>query len=111
MYQFYNVQGFYKQNSIGYGLFTRYQMFERLLLETSFNGYKTYINGSEPINAKSWMVGLGYAQPFGNRSYSQFKLQYDLLKDVNVPEPIFINTGNFWLYFKFGMVFYLSDFN
>lgn len=99
-------------HSIGGGIFTRYRPIEQLILETSINTYSTTYNGvsASKIRSNSWMVGAGYANSLGGRSYYQIMLQYDLLKDQNVPEPLllpFPNGGR--IYYKFGLVFYLSN--
>ena len=112
MYQYYRFGNFGKQSSIGAGVFTRYRPIDPLLIETSFNRYSTTVNGNtdSKIKAASWMVGLGYANSLGSRSFYQIMLQYDILRDEYVPEPALINFANGGsLYYKFGIVFYLSN--
>ena len=116
MYQYYR-QNFGGGNyaylhSIGGGVFTRYRPIEQLILETSINTYLTTYNGvsTDKVKANSWMVGLGYANSLGGKSYYQVLLSYDLFKNQDVPEPLlfpFINGGR--IYYKFGLIFYLSN--
>lgn len=114
MYQFYrqNVGGgnFYNSNSFGVGVFTRFRPIEPLILETSINTYRTTYNGSNKEKANSWMLGAGYASSLGSRAYYQVMLQYDLLRDPNVPEPALLKFPNgSGVYYKFGIVFYLAN--
>jgi hypothetical protein len=114
MYQYYRQSygggNYSSSNSFGLGVFARYRPISQLILETSLNGYTTTFNGSDKVNSKSWMLGLGYANSMGKRSYYQFMVQYDLLKDYNVPEPAIVNfPGGGRLYYKLGIVFYLSN--
>lgn len=115
MYQYYreNFNGNINYlHSIGAGIFTRYKPIDQLILETSINTYSTTYNGlsEAKIKSNSWMVGVGYANSIGGRSYYQAMIQYDLFKNPDVPEPIlfpFQNGGR--IYYKFGLVFYLSN--
>ncbi|HIP35880.1 MAG TPA: hypothetical protein EYG85_03405, partial [Crocinitomix sp.] len=112
LYQFlyykYSNTAALRVNTFGLGMFMRYRPFKQLILETSINHYWSDYNKIYKEQANSWMLGLGYARPIGNRSYTQFMIQYDLLKDWNVPEPYIIETLNWRLYYKFGFIFYLS---
>jgi len=113
LYQYYSVK--YSptskaySNSFGLGTFVRFRPIKPLILETSINHYWTNYSNSFKQQSNSWMLGLGYARSMGNRSYYQIMLQYDLLRDMNVPEPSIISTVNWRLYYKFGIVFYLSN--
>ncbi len=105
-----NVVGLFSK---GTGLFVRYKPQFPLILESSFNIYSTSLSGSsqEPLGAKAWMVGIGYAYSMGDRSYSQIMIQYDLLKDQFVPENLMLQfPGGGRVYYKFGIVFYLDDY-
>lgn len=113
LYQYYSVK--YSQtskaysNSFGLGTFVRFRPVKPLILETSINHYWTSYSNSFKQQSNSWMLGVGYARSMGNRSYYQIMLQYDLLRDMNVPEPSIISSVNWRLYYKFGIVFYLSN--
>ena len=94
--------------SKGAGVFARYKPRIPLVVESSFNIYST--SNIEPKGAHSWMLGLGYAQSMGNRSYTQIMIQYDLLNNDNVPENVLLQLpGGQRLYYKFGIVYYLGD--
>lgn len=100
------------RSSFGSGLFVRYTPEVPVIVETSFNFYNTRYTGitKDPVNSKSWMVGLGYAQSMGNgRSYTQIMFQYDLLKNPDVPENLLLSFSDNRIYFKFGIVYYLND--
>jgi hypothetical protein len=94
--------------SKGAGVFVRYKPRIPLVVESSFNIYST--SNIEPKRANSWMLGVGYAQSMGERSYTQIMIQYDLLNNDNVPENVLLQLpGGQRLYYKFGIVFYLGD--
>ena len=98
--------------SKGAGFFLRYKPRLPLVVESSFNIYSTNFKGStkETKNTNSWMLGLGYAQSMGERSYTQIMIQYDLLNNDYVPENLLLQfTSGQRLYYKFGIVFYLGD--
>ena len=98
--------------SKGAGVFIRYKPKIPLVIESSFNIYSTSFNGftQEPLGTHSWMLGGGYAYSIGKRSYSQVMVQYDLLNNNYVPENILLHfSGGSKLYYKFGIVYYLSD--
>jgi hypothetical protein len=109
----------FEQNSNGVGLlskgagvFVRYKPEIPILLETSYNIYSTSFKGvsQEPLPAKSVLIGVGYAQPIGDRSYAQVMLQYDVLRNPNVPENILLSFPGFGrVYYKFGFVYYLGN--
>lgn len=101
----------YRESAVGGGIFTRYLLIDRIVFESSFNLYKikSSITGQivpNQYNAKSWMVGLGLANKLGDRSYANFLISYDLLRDYNNPENLILNLNNFKLYYKFGIVIY-----
>ncbi|MGV6861505.1 MAG: hypothetical protein ACWA41_07020 [Putridiphycobacter sp.] len=98
-------------NSFGTGIYTRFMPIKQLILETSYNKYWSTYNQTYKIKSNAFMVGLGYARQFGNKSYYQIMLQYDLLRDFNVPEPSIITFNSGRIYYKFGLIFYLSDFS
>jgi len=109
MFQYYKQGG--SSLSRGIGFFTRYRPIDQLIIETSINAYSITFNGipESKVKAKSWMLGLGYASALGEKSYYQAMIEYDLLKDVNVPEPaLYQFNGGGRIYYKFGVIFYLS---
>ena len=113
LYQFYNVKytstSSVYSNSFGLGTFLRYRPIKPLILETSINHYWTSYNSTYKEQSNSWMLGIGYARPLGNRSYYQIMVQYDFLRDMKVPEPALIYAATWRLYYKFGLIFYLSN--
>jgi hypothetical protein len=113
LYQYYSVKYSNSSkafsNSFGLGTFVRYRPVKPLILETSINHYWTNFSNSFKQQSNSWMLGVGYARSMGDKSYYQIMLQYDFLRDMNVPEPSIISTVNWRLYYKFGIVFYLSN--
>jgi len=113
LYEFYRIQytnttSAYS-NSFGVGYFVRYRPIQQLILETSINHYWSNFNSTYKVQSNSLMLGVGYARPLGNKSYYNIMIQYDFLRDMNVPEPAIISAATWRLYYKFGMVFYLSN--
>lgn len=99
------------QSSFGGGIFVRYKPFDFLVLESSFNLYKVNYSSSIqtiPIitNAKSLMLGIGFARSLGKKSYFNAILSYDFLKDPFNPESTILRTNNFRLHYKFGVIIY-----
>jgi len=97
--------------SRGTGVFLRFKPDFPIIIESSFNIYKTSFSGvtADPVGAKAWMLGVGYAYSMGDRSYAQFMFQYDMLKDQYVPENLMAQfPGGGRLYYKVGIVYYLS---
>lgn len=76
---------YYNINSFGGGLFVRYRPFKPVFVETSINQYSIRATGYEPISSNAWMLGLGYANSFTDKSYLSVMVQYNFLEDVNVP--------------------------
>ena len=105
-----NLNQTYRQSAVGGGIFTRYFLLNRVVLESSFNLYKIKASVTgQPLyenNTSSWMVGLGLANKLGDRSYANFLVSYDLLRNVDNPENLILNLNNFKLYYKFGIVIY-----
>ncbi len=97
--------------SKGTGVFVRFKPQIPLIVETSFNFYSSSFKGiiQDTEVTNSWMLGVGYAQSMGERSYTQIMIQYDLLKKDNVPENLLLQfPGGGRLYYKFGIVYYLD---
>ncbi len=95
----------------GVGVFLRYRPFDFLVLESSYNRYNLNFSSTgltSPLEAKaqSLMMGLGYSRSIGKKSYTNILVSYDLIGDPNNPEPAILRTGNFALYYKFGLVIY-----
>ncbi|MFK8038455.1 MAG: hypothetical protein AB8B74_09210 [Crocinitomicaceae bacterium] len=99
-------------STFGGGIFVRYRPFDFLVIESSFNLYKTNFTSTsltEPVsyNAKSFMTGIGYTRSLGKKSYLNAILSYDFLNEQYNPEyPIFNTLSGFKLYYKFGIVIY-----
>ncbi len=114
MYQYtrFNYSGVIEYaNVFGGGVYLRYRPIDRLVLETSFNRYNikygaNYTTSTSKLNANSWMAGIGYARPLGEKAFANFLISYDILNHENNPEPIIFSFNNFNLFYKFGIILY-----
>ncbi|MFK8044220.1 MAG: hypothetical protein AB8B72_01900 [Crocinitomicaceae bacterium] len=107
----YNQLFNFKQTALGVGVFSRYILFQRLILETSLNFYRIRSSFSGQITpfeekSKSWLAGIGYARQLGNKAYANFSISYDLLRNESNPELAIIDLPNLKIYYKFGITIY-----
>jgi len=107
----YNQFPNYKQTALGVGVFSRYILFQRLILETSFNFYRvrgSFTGQTIPFEDKSrsWLAGLGFARQLGNKAYANFLVSYDLLRNEGNPELAIVDLPNLKIYYKFGFTIY-----
>ena len=98
-------------SAYGGGVFMRWrpQKFPYVLLQSEFKVYNTEdyttVYDGDRVNVPAFMSGIGYAGGFG-RTYYHVLLMYDFINDPNMPLPKFF--GNFPIYIRYGMVFYLG---
>ncbi|MFD1552253.1 hypothetical protein DNU06_11530 [Putridiphycobacter roseus] len=114
MYQYtrINYSGYVEYaNVFGGGIYARYRPIEKLILETSVNLYRIKYGANNTtntfkLNANSWLAGIGYARPLGEKAFANFLISYDILGHENNPEPIIFSINKFNLYYKFCFILY-----
>ena len=101
----------YSSHAFGGGIFARWrpEVFPYVLVQSEFTLYNvedlTTLQNGDRTTIPAFMSGVGYAGGFG-RAYYHILLMYDFIDDPSMPLPRFF--GNFPLYIRYGMVFYLG---
>lgn len=112
MYQLWHFKDFYDNSfnyhSYGGGIFTRFRPIPQIITQLEFDLFNTndFASGTlDRVNVPAFMLGLGYANDFGNGAYYQIMLMYDFINDPNMPLPPLLFPQ---LHLKMGFIWHLG---
>ena len=79
----------YSTSNYGASVFTRYRVIPQLYLHAEFAGLNYEIYNALGVSNREWipflLVGAGYSQPLGNRTWLNVQVLFDVLQNEKSP--------------------------